>query len=145
MGAVYVVAGVAFPAVVLMLSHGLPAIVLATAIAAAALLATLPFRAHSSWPAVIVLAWVVPYLLITGAFDVKFLRYLLPVTPFLVLFGSRMLIAGWDRLGKGRGARPARIAVVAAATVVVAGTAFYAFAYTAVYRDEHPGSGCRDG
>ena len=137
MGAAYLLAGVAVPAAVLMLSNGLPAIVLATAVGSAALLATLAFRAHSSWPAVIVLAWVVPYLLITGAFDVKFLRYLLPITPFLVLFGSRMLIAGWDRLG--RGARPARIAVAAAAAVVVAGTAFYAFAYTAVYRDEHPG------
>ena len=145
MGAAYLLAGVAVPAAVLMLSNGLPAIVLATAVGSAALLATLAFRAHSSWPAVIVLAWVVPYLLITGAFDVKFLRYLLPITPFLVLFGSRMLIAGWDRLGKGRGARPARIAVAAAAAVVVAGTAFYAFAYTAVYRDEHPGVRLSDG
>ena len=139
MGAVYLAAGVVVPAVILMVSGGLPAIVLATAVGSAALLATLAFRSHVSWPAVIVLAWVVPYLLITGAFDVKFLRYLLPVTPFLVLFGSRMLIAGWDRFGRGRGARPARIAVAAAAAVVVAGTAFYAFAYTAVYRDEHPG------
>ena len=67
------------------------------------------------------------------------MRYLLPVTPFLVLFGSRMLVAAWDRLGRGRGARPARVAVAAAAVVVVAGTAFYAVAYTAVYRDAHPG------
>ena len=139
MGAVYLAAGVVVPAVILMMSGGLPAIVLAMAVGSAALVATLAFRSHVSWPAVIVLAWVVPYLLITGAFDVKFLRYLLPVTPFLVLFGSRMLIAGWDRFGRGRGARAARIAVAAAAAVVVAGTAFYAFAYTAVYRDEHPG------
>ena len=137
MGAVYVVSGVAVPAAALMLSDGLPAIALATAIASAALLATLAFRSPASWSGVIVLAWVVPYLLITGAFDVKFLRYLIPVTPFLVLFGSRMLVAGWDRLG--RGARPARVAVAAAAAVVLAGTAFYAVAYTAVYRDDHPG------
>ena len=50
------------------------------------------------------------------------------------------MVAAWDRLGWGRGARPARIAAAAAAAIVVAGTAFYAFAYTAVYRDEHPGS-----
>ena len=139
MGAVYLAAGVAVPAAILILSSGLPAIVLATAVASGALLATLAFRSHVSWPAVIVLAWVVPYLLITGAFDVKFLRYLVPITPFLVLFGSRMLVAGCDRLGKGRGARPGRIAVAAAAAVVVAVAAFYAVAYTAVYRDEHPG------
>ena len=140
-GAAYVAAGVVVPAAVLMVSNGLPAIVLATGAASAALLATLAFRSHASWSGVILLAWVVPYLLITGAFDVKFLRYLLPVTPFLVLFGSRMLVVGWDRLGwsKGRGARPARVAVAAAVAAVVAGTAFYALAYTAVYRDEHPG------
>ena len=138
-GAGYVAVGVVVPAAILIVSNGLPAIVLATAVGSAALLATLAFRSHVSWPAVIVLAWVAPYLLITGAFDVKFLRYMLPITPFLVLFGSRMLVAAWDRLSWGRGARPARIAVAAAAVVVVAGTAFYAFAYTAVYRDEHPG------
>ena len=139
MGACYLAAGVAVPAAVLVLSNGLPAIVLATGLASAALLATLPFRSHASWSGVILLAWVVPYLLITGAFDVKFLRYLLPVTPFLVLFGSRMLVAAWDRLGRAGGGRPARLAVAAVAAVVVAGTAFYAVAYTAVYRDEHPG------
>ena len=138
-GAIYVAAGVVVPAAILVTSNGLPAIVLATGIASAALLATLPFRSPASWSGVILLAWVVPYLLITGAFDVKFLRYLLPITPFLVLFGSRMLVAAWDRLGRARGARPAQVAVAAAAAVVVAGTAFYAVAYTAVYRDEHPG------
>ena len=138
-GAAYLAAGLVVPAAILVVSNGLPAIVLATGVASVALLATLAFRSHNSWPGVIVLAWVVPYLLITGAFDVKFLRYLLPITPFMVLFGSRMLVAAWDRFGRGRGARPARVAVAAAAAVVVAGTAFYAFAYTAVYRDEHPG------
>jgi hypothetical protein len=39
----------------------------------------------------VILAWVLPYLLITGWFDVKFMRYMMPITPFLILYGARML------------------------------------------------------
>ena len=46
---------------------------------------------------VLLLSWVAPFFLVTGAFQVKFLRYLIPMTPFLLLFGSRMLFALWDR------------------------------------------------
>ncbi|MCL5025214.1 MAG: DUF2298 domain-containing protein, partial [Chloroflexi bacterium] len=43
----------------------------------------------------VILAWVVPYFLITGAFHAKFLRYILPVVPFLCLFGAYGLSALW--------------------------------------------------
>ena len=39
----------------------------------------------------LLLAWVLPYFLLTGYVQVKFLRYMLPLTPFLLIFGSRML------------------------------------------------------
>ena len=44
----------------------------------------------------LLLSWVVPYLLVTGAFQVKFTRYLIPVAPLLVLFGAQMLFHLWE-------------------------------------------------
>ena len=81
-GLAYLAAGWAAPAAMLLLWDGILAIAAASAIALAALLATLAVRSASSRVDVLLLSWVVPYLLITGAFEVKFLRYLLPVTPF---------------------------------------------------------------
>ncbi len=124
----YLAAGWAAPAAMLLLWDGVLAIAAASAVALAALLATLVVRSASSRVDVLLLSWVVPYLLITGAFEVKFLRYLLPVTPFLLLFGSRMLIDLWRRGGEWRGGE-ARPLVSAAIAIVVGATALYALAY----------------
>ena len=43
--------------------------------------------------ALVLAAWVVPYVLLTGAFDVKYPRYLLPVYPILILWAAAWL---WD-------------------------------------------------
>ena len=40
----------------------------------------------------LVLAWVVPSFLLLESFEVRFLRYVFPLMPFLVLMGSRMLL-----------------------------------------------------
>ena len=127
-GVAYLAAGWAAPAAMLLLWDGVLAIAAASAVALFALLATLAVRSASSRVDVLLLSWVVPYLLITGAFEVKFLRYLLPVTPFLLLFGSRMLCDLWRRAGEWRGgaARPLASAAIA---VVVGATALYALAY----------------
>jgi DNA-binding beta-propeller fold protein YncE len=37
-------------------------------------------------------AWVVPYFVITGSFDIKFPRYLLPIYPMLVLWAAAWLV-----------------------------------------------------
>ncbi len=127
-GLAYLAAGWAAPAAMLLLWDGILAIAAASAIALAALLATLAVRSASSRVDVLLLSWVVPYLLITGAFEVKFLRYLLPVTPFLLLFGSRMLWDLWRRAGEWRGRAP-RLLAAGAIAAVVATTALYALAY----------------
>ena len=124
----YLVVGWAAPAAMLLLWDGVFAIAIASALAVAALLATLPARSASTRADVLALSWVVPYLLITGAFDVKFLRYLLPVTPFLLLFGSRMMLDVWRRAGEWRGGAMRPLAT-AAIGVVVAASALYALAY----------------
>jgi YYY domain-containing protein len=60
------------------------------------------FRAWSRETAVL-LAWVLPYFLITGWFEVKFPRYLLPIYPLLILWAASFLMdlhrrAGWRRV-----------------------------------------------
>ena len=50
----------------------------------------------------VLLAWVVPFFLITGWFDVKFVRYLLPIYPIMILWASAWLwrVAQRSRLGR---------------------------------------------
>ena len=136
-GLAYLAAGLALPAALLVLSHSLLAIVAASGIALAALALTLPFRSVESRGSVLLLSWVVPYLLITGSFEVKFLRYMIPATPFLVLFGSRMLLDLWDAVNE-RLPRLRPVLLVACLFLLLAATGFYAVAHTSVYAQEHP-------
>lgn len=105
----------------------------------------------------VVLAWVLPYFLITGSFHAMFLRYLLPISPFLSLFAACLLIAMARSLG-GRDRWPAsgafnrirgfssRLRWPSASVVgggivglVVVATIFYALAFANIYSDRHPG------
>ena len=45
------------------------------------------FRSKLQAKYLVILSWVIPYLLITGSFEVKFTRYLLPIIPLLILLG----------------------------------------------------------
>lgn len=65
----------------------------------------------------VLLAWVVPFFLITGWFEVKFPRYLLPIYPLMILWGAEWLVRKY-RGGSllGRVAAP----LVAAATLAAA-------------------------
>jgi YYY domain-containing protein len=75
----------------------------------------------------ILLAWVVPFFAVTASFDVKFLRYLLPIYPMLILWGAACL-QGW--------AERSRLGRLVRATVV-AGTALYLLAFLAIYTRPH--------
>jgi YYY domain-containing protein len=77
-------------------------------------------------PALVLAAWVVPFVLLTGAFDVKYPRYLLPVYPILILWAAAWL---WD----ARGSRRGRVLLCA----VPAATMLAALAFLAVYRGPH--------
>ncbi len=50
-------------------------------------------RKHDVDGWVVVLAWVVTYSAIVGSFYVKFMRYMLPVYPFLALMAATLLVA----------------------------------------------------
>ncbi|HEX6385836.1 MAG TPA: hypothetical protein VF177_14295, partial [Anaerolineae bacterium] len=77
--------------------------------------------------AFILLAWAVPFFLITGSFYVKFMRYLQPLTPFLMIYGAAMLYSwGWVW---GR-----RLAIA----VVLVTTALYALSFVRLYSQPHP-------
>lgn len=80
------------------------------------------------------LAWVLPYLGIVGAFHAKFLRYMLPILPFLSLWAAWMLV----ELVSAGGRRLARLVRWGVLAVVVAGSALYAAAYLNVYATTHP-------
>lgn len=136
--ALYVAGGVALPMAMLLLSHDTKVMALAGLVAGVALLATLPVRRPDTRLDVLLLAWVVPYFLIIGAFEVKFLRYLLPITPFLVVLGVRMAFALWDGAHRLLPRLPLRPALLVLGALVVAATAFYAASYMAVYAKPHP-------
>ena len=135
-GAAYLVVGIVIPALTLQTSNSVLATLLASTVAVGALLATIPLRSRGTRTDVILLSWVVPYFLIVGAFDVKFMRYLVPITPFLLLFASRMLSDVWDY------ARSApigvRIAVIVLAAASAGATLFYGASYTGIYTEQHP-------
>ena len=90
----------------------------------------------------VVLSYLVPYLLITGWFEVKFLRYMLPVLPFLLLYAARVLIWWLDIV---RDWRPNwRYAGPVAIGLVVAATAHYAISYETIYSRPHPAQATSD-
>ena len=136
----YILTGLCLPAAILFLSGGFVGLVLASAISVGALLVTIPFRRVDTRITALLLSWVVPYFLITGAFDVKFMRYMIPVTPFLLLFGAIMLTDVWRIAGSisaGKGIL-LRSALGVAGALALLFTVFYAFSYLGIYSKTHP-------
>ena len=110
----------------------------------------------------ILLVWVIPSLIFFETFEVRFLRYLFPLMPVMILLASRMMLWNYDRFGlpfhhvreAGREAVSAlrryrltpgpwattvgAVLVVAIPVFVVIGTAFYSLAFQRVYANEHP-------
>ena len=75
----------------------------------------------------ILLSWMIPFFLVTGSFYVKFMRYLQPLTPFLMLYAAAMVLS-WRRVWLRR--------VVWGGVLV--GTAVYAVSFVAIYQSDHP-------
>lgn len=81
----------------------------------------------SQSPNLILLSWVLPTFLFTGAFLVKFMRYLQPITPFLMIYAAAMLLSirwKWVRWGL--------------VTAVLLATTLYALSFVNLYRQPHP-------
>ncbi|MFI5364296.1 MAG: DUF2298 domain-containing protein [Candidatus Binatia bacterium] len=75
----------------------------------------------------ILLSWVVPFFLITGWFEVKFPRYLLPIYPLMILWAADWLVQRYRRGLLGR----------LAALVAVAATFAAAGAFVSIYTRPH--------
>lgn len=89
---IYTIFGWIIPVTMLIYSTNTIILFLASAIGIISLLFTIPYRSHNSVKNVLILAWIIPIFLITGSFEVKFLRYFLPITPFIILLGSKLMI-----------------------------------------------------
>ena len=75
----------------------------------------------------VLLGWCLPYFISTGRFHVKFMRYLLPLTPFLMLFAAWLLWQiRWDWVRRG------------AILLVFVFTLAYAAAFSSIYSQNHP-------
>jgi len=79
------------------------------------------------------MAWFLVYLGLTGGLHAKFLRYMLPITPLLCLWGASLLVAAseqprrfWRTLGR------------ALTIVTLGGSGLYAIAYLHIYGSVHP-------
>ncbi len=75
----------------------------------------------------LLLIWALPFFTVTGGFYVKFMRYLQPLTPLLMLFVAAMLLSLKDRRLR-----------LAALLVVLIPTAVYALSFMNIYRVDHP-------
>lgn len=75
----------------------------------------------------VLLFWVVPFFLITGSFDVKFVRYLLPIYPIMIMWAAAWLWGAAQRSLLGR---------IAMWTVVVA-TGLAALSFLSIYTRPH--------
>jgi hypothetical protein len=76
---------------------------------------------------IIVLAWTLPFFITTGALFVKFMRYLQPLTPFLMIYAAAMVLSI-----KSRAVRRVMVAVL------LIFTGLYALAFMNMYRQPHP-------
>ena len=135
----YILVGLCLPAAILALSNGLLSLVLASGISAGALVLTIPYRRVETRITALLLCWVVPYFLITGAFDVKFMRYMIPITPFLLLFAASMLTDLWRRATSLPTKTSSRVRVMlgAAGALAFLVTIFYAISYLGIYSETH--------
>jgi len=86
----------------------------------------------------VILSWVVPYFLITGSFLVKFMRYMLPITPFLSLMGAEMLFTFHASRFTLHGARrtTSRILYLIVSIVVIS-SVLYSLAFVSIYSRPH--------
>jgi hypothetical protein len=79
------------------------------------------------------MAWLLIYFGIVGSFYAKFLRYMLPVTPLLCLWGGAMLARA--SLHKSSWVR---VLARAGTVVTLLSTALYAVAFVQIYGSPHP-------
>jgi hypothetical protein len=99
-------------------------------------------RQRPSPGGIVLMSWPLLYGLTQGAAYAKFIRYSLPLLPFLCLAGSAMLVWGWDSMAlrprtAGR-RRVLRLGMACVLALVLLFAAFYTTAFLHIYRETHP-------
>jgi len=95
----------------------------------------LRLRQHAARGEIVLLSWPLLYALLQGAAYAKFIRYMLPLLPFLCIAGAAMLVMAWDW---GARKKLGRCALVILLALVLGSTVFYALAFLNIYRQTHP-------
>jgi YYY domain-containing protein len=94
------------------------------------------FKRHTG--ELLLVAWALPLFLLISTFEVKFLRYIAPILPVLVLLGSRWMMTAYRELNP-RSVILGR-AVLAMIAFVVVATVWYGTAFVGIYNEVHPGA-----
>ncbi len=96
---------------------------------------------------IVLFGWAIPYFVYTASLEVKFLRYMLPLTPVLCLFAADVvwwaqdhLIATWSSMRRHTGRTgPKRLGLPwIVPTLLLLPTTLWALAYMRVYAQEYP-------
>lgn len=85
------------------------------------------FRRQTGPTELLTLSWVIPYFLLLGGTHTKFMRYMLPITPFLAIYAAALLWRIKHSLGR-----------TLLSGGVLAATGLYALAFTSIYSQQHP-------
>tara|TARA_Y100000590_G_scaffold279946_1_gene314467 strand:- start:5137 stop:9684 length:4548 start_codon:yes stop_codon:yes gene_type:complete len=142
----YVLMGIVLPAVILIWSNDIKSVITSSGLVTLSLLISLPFRPVKNRLDVVLLSWVLPYLIITGSLEVKFMRYMIPVTPFLILFGTQLLSSLWHKaLSYFRTIkseidiyRYLKVFLILSGVILTLFSVFYSISYLAIYSNPHP-------
>ena len=86
-------------------------------------------------PDIILVTWVLSYFILTGYLEVKFLRYMLPITPIMLIFVSHMLymLSGWSLVNNIRLYFVTQIVTV----ILILATMLNALAFMNIYSNDH--------
>ncbi len=88
----------------------------------------------------VVVAWVVPYFLITGGFEVKFIRYMHLLTPFMFIYAAAITVWITNTLYNAISKRYYSLRVFAFVPIalVLLSTVHYALSFVSIYTQQHP-------
>jgi 4-amino-4-deoxy-L-arabinose transferase-like glycosyltransferase len=93
-----------------------------------------------SWPHLLILVWLIPFLVSTGGFYVKFMRYLLPALPILILYGAALL---WPN-PSAKSAQSLNYLRRGFVLLTLLFASLYALSFVNIYRQPHPWTAASD-
>ena len=126
---------VVIPALILLLFDSYLSLLIASAISVTALISSRLFNISDHTNITLLLSWIVPYLLITGSFEVKFIRYLLPALPVLFVMCAALLTTQITKSNRFKSSMWTAILIITVITTVIYGLStrtIYSNTHTAV-------------